>query len=371
MRKPFGSAGKSADFCCGGPGTSVSEAPYPEGFVDGSVDTPAGPVPRVKTTLGPGDVAGRWKMRWGVGRSRYRVAPRLYAVGEPDGNSVVLVTANYKMTFDALRRELEGQDVWILVLDTCGINVWCAAGKGTFGAEEVVRRVEEVRLEKVVNHRRLILPQLAAPGVSAHQVAMRCGFSVVYGPVRARDLKGFLEAGMMATPQMRRVVFPVTERLSLTAVELAGLLRPAGWVSLALFLLAGIGPGFYSPMAAWHRGLAAMEVLAAGILGGAVVTPAVLPWIPGRAFSAKGALVGIILALGAAVRYGEAYGLLPILPLLLALPAVSSFVAMHFTGSTPYTSPSGVEKEMRRAIPVQAALAALAGIFWVGGVFLR
>jgi hypothetical protein len=292
-------------------------------------------------------------------------------VGEPGGNSAVLVTASYKMTFDALRRELEGQDVWILVLDTRGINVWCAAGKGTFGTEEVVRRVMEVRLEKVVSHRRLILPQLSAPGVSAHQVEKGCGFSVVYGPVRARDIKGFLDAGMRATPRMRRVLFPVTERLSLIPVELVGLLRPAGWASLALFLLAGIGPGVYSPAAAWHRGLAAVGVLAAGILGGAVMTPAILPWIPGRAFSAKGALVGCVLAVGVALRYRDAPGVLPLLPLLMVLPAVSSFVAMNFTGSTPFTSPSGVEKEMRRAIPVQAASAALAGIFWIGEAFLR
>jgi hypothetical protein len=28
---------------------------------------------------------------------------------------------------------------------------------------------------------------------------------------------------------------------------------------------------------------------------------------------------------------------------------------MNFTVSTPYTSPTGVEKEMRRAMPAQAA----------------
>jgi len=59
------------------------------------------------------------------------------------------------------------------------------------------------------------------------------------------------------------------------------------------------------------------------------------------------------------------------LALLLAMTAVSSFVAMNFTGATPFTSPSGVEKEMRRALPVQAGLALLAGLLWVGGAFIR
>src|SRR3970282_222 len=192
--------------------------------------------------------------------NRYRVAPGLYAVGEPEQLSGILVTANYKMTCDALRRELTGLNVWILVLDTRGVNVWCAAGKGTFGTEEVMRRVKAAMLEQVVSHRRLILPQLGGPGVSAHQVTKGCGFQVVYGPVHARDIKAFLAAGMRATPRMRQVVFPLMERLALAPVELVGLFKPAGWLSLVLFLLAGMGPGFFSLGAASPRGRAAGEV---------------------------------------------------------------------------------------------------------------
>jgi hypothetical protein len=59
------------------------------------------------------------------------------------------------------------------------------------------------------------------------------------------------------------------------------------------------------------------------------------------------------------------------LALLLAMTAVSSFVALNFTGATPFTSLSGVEKEMRRALPIQAGLTVLAGLLWVGGAFLR
>jgi hypothetical protein len=310
-------------------------------------------------------------VRWGIARDRYRVAPGLYAVGAPDGNSPVLVTANYKLTFDVLRRELDGLGAWILVLDTKGINVWCAAGEGTFGTEEVVRRVTESRLSEVVTHRRLVLPQLGAPGVAAHQVRRGCGFSVAYGPVRARDIRRFLDAGMVASPAMRRVEFPALERLVLTPVEITGLLRPAGWVSLGLFLLAGIGPGIFSLEAAWQRGFGAVLVLAAGILAGAVATPMLLPWIPGRAFSVKGGLAGGILAACVAMWNRGALEAPTVLALLLAMTVVSSFVAMNFTGATPFTSPSGVEKEMRQALPVQAGLAILAGVLWIGGAFIR
>ncbi|MGE5285529.1 MAG: mercury methylation corrinoid protein HgcA [Actinomycetota bacterium] len=357
--------------CCGGGTPSKDVIRFEDSFVDGQVDTPAGPVPRVHSRIGRGDLLGRWKVRWGIGRDSYRVAPGLYALGAPDTNAPVLVTANYKLTFDVVRRDAEGLDAWILVLDTRGINVWCAAGEGTFGTGEVIRRVTEARLAEVVSHRRLILPQLGAPGVAAHEVRKGCGFSVVYGPVRARDIGSFLEAGMKAAPAMRRVVFPAMDRLVLTPVEITGLLRPAGWAAVGLFLLAGIGPGVFSLGAAWERGFAAVAALAAGILAGAVVTPVLLPWLPGRAFSVKGGLAGGVLAACALVWQRGSVGVPTALALLLAMTAVSSFVAMNFTGATPFTSPSGVEKEMRRALPVQAGLAVLAGLLWVGGAFLR
>jgi len=338
-------------------------------FVEGWLDTAAGPVPRVKAELEAGDVAGRWQMRWGIGRERYRIAPGLYAVGFPDTDSPVLVTANYKMTFDLLRRDMAGQDAWGLVLETHGINVWCAAGKGTFGTAEVVRRVKAVGLDRVVRHRRLVLPQLGAPGVSAHEVRKGCGFSVRYGPVRSVDVRQFLAAGMEATPGMRRVTFTAAERLVLTPVELVMMLKPAAWAALAVLILAGFGPGFFSFAAAWERGLGALQALSGALLAGAVFTPVLLPWLPWRAFSAKGALVGATVAVLGATGADGSLGLSGFLALVLAVSAGASYVAMNFTGATPYTSPSGVEQEMRRALPWQAATTVLAGVFWFASAF--
>ena len=125
----------------------------------------------------------------------YKVDPGLYALGKPDDKAPVVVTANYKMTFDRLREALTGQDLWILVLDTKGINVWCAAGKGTFGTKELIERIESSGLADIVSHRDLILPQLAGPGVSAHVVKKSSGFKVIYGPIRARS-SGFFRCGV-------------------------------------------------------------------------------------------------------------------------------------------------------------------------------
>jgi len=90
--------------------------------------------------------------RIGYKRSAHRREPGLYALGHPTPASPVFVTANYTLSFDALRASLEGIDGYILVLDTQGINVWCAAGKGTFGTDELTSRVISTHLKDVVNH---------------------------------------------------------------------------------------------------------------------------------------------------------------------------------------------------------------------------
>ena len=155
----------------------------------------------VSTRLTIKDRFGGWKVRWGIGRMSYTVEPGIYAVGKPDANAPVLVSANYKLTFDSLRKELSGVDCWLLILDTKGVNVWCAAGKGTFGTNELIHRIEASRLSEIVAHKTLILPQLGASGINANEIKNQSGFSVVYGPVRASDIKEFLRSGNKATEE--------------------------------------------------------------------------------------------------------------------------------------------------------------------------
>ena len=296
------------------------------------------------------DIVGTWKARWGINRMNYNVEPGLYSVGKPDSNSPVLVSANYKMSFDSLRKELNGVDAWILVLDTKGINVWCAAGKGTFGTRELLNRIAIVQLEKIVSHRTVILPQLGAPGISAHEVVKFSGFKVIYGPVKAKDLKEFINLGMKATAEMRTVRFSAYDRLVLTPVELVGTFKVSLMIFGVLFLLnlLGIGPfgivDFYAYMGA--------------VIVGCVLAPVLLPWIPGRAFAWKGWLLGFIWAVMVNILNGwngwtavPLFSILRALGYLLILPSVSAFFTMNFTGASTFTSFSGVLKEMKIAVP--------------------
>lgn len=322
------------------------------------------------TTAGWPDRLGTVGARLGVIRRRYRVAPGLYAVGSPGPDSPVLVTANYKLSFDSLRFSVSGIDAWLLVADTRGINVWCAAGKGTFSAGEVSDLVRRSRLAEVVSHRRLVLPQLAAPGVTAREVTRDCGFSVRFGPVRATDLPAWLERDGQGDEAMREVTFTLAERAVLIPVELYLLARPLlGLVVLAL-CLSGLGPGVFSPAAAVQRGVLLLGATGLGILAGAVLVPLLLPWLPARQFWLKGVYTG--LAVAALARPLVATGVSGVEQAALTLwaVAVSSYLAMNFTGSTPFTSLSGVEREMRRGLPVQLLAVGAAAVLWVVAPFL-
>ena len=295
----------------------------------------------------------RFLARWRINRSGHRVKPGLYSLGNPNAESPVFITANYTLSFDALRSSLEGIDSYIVVLNTEGINVWCAAGKGTFGTDELVGRIEATSLHEIVRHRTVILPQLGASGVAAHEVKKRTGFKVEYGPVRARDIPEYLK-NHQATPEMRRVSFNLQDRITLIPVELVGALIPMVILAVLLYFVAG--------------GIWASISLISAILAGVLLFPILLPWLPTRDFSTKGFILGGLMALTlflvrAAVTeadtslWWQAGG--PISYVFVWSP-VTAFVSLNFTGSTTFTSRSGVRREIFRYVRI------MAGVFAAG-----
>lgn len=363
---PSGAAGETdKPPCCGPPATTsggVITDKVP-GFVEW-LETPSGRVPRIATQLTLGDRLGACKARWGIGRMSFIVPPGLYAVGHPGATDPVLVTANYKMSYDIIRQTVSGRNIWLLVLETYGINVWCAAGKGTFGTGELVRRIKATGLAGIVSHRRLILPILGAPGVAAHEVARRSGFSVSYGTIRAADLPEYLDNGMVTTPAMRQLTFTLYERLVLLPVE----------IMLALKSIAGIGGTVLLLALLLGRPAAGITAFAAylgAVVSGIVLGPLLLPWLPGRSFAVKGAVTGLLWS---CVMYvlggGSAWNGAVSAALFLAAPAVSAFYTLNFTGCSTYTSRSGVKKEMGLALPAMGSAVAASLILLLAGRFL-
>ena len=322
------------------------------------------------TVLSGRDHLGTAGARTGLFRNNYTIIPGLYGVGRPQPESPVLVTANYKLSFDALRRELAGIDAWILVIDTRGVNVWCAAGKKTFSDAEIAYQVRASRLAEIVSHRELILPQLGAVGVAAGKLHRACGFTGIFGPIRAADIPAFLHRNGTADETMRTITFSIGERAVLIPVEVCLLWKPLLVAIAVLFLVSGIGPGFYSIAAAGSRGLLALTASLLAIVAGAVLTPLLLPWIPGRQFWFKGVLAAGLTVLPLLGMTGTETGIAASLALMLWMISVSSYLAMNFTGSTPYTSLSGVGLEMRKGLAVQIGGAVMALILWIGSAFI-
>jgi len=317
----------------------------------------SGNIHAVSTSLALKDIFAACKIRLGIGRMNYAIPTGLYAVGKPGDKSPVLVSANYKLTFDELRKNLDGLNAWLLILDTNGVNVWCAAGKGTFGTEELVKRIELAALHDVVSHRELILPQLGAAGIAAHEVKKRTGFSVIYGSVRASDIQAFISEGNKATKRMRLVEFSLRDRLVLIPVE---------FLSAAKKTISVFGLMFFLNIFA-KKPFTKHDILAliGAVLSGTVVTPLLLPYIPAKAFSFKGWLIGLGWTVGCiGLNKGFAKGFakantMSSIGKLLLLPVLSAYHALNFTGSSTYVSPSGVKKELKIALPLMAVASAV------------
>ncbi len=206
----------------------------------------------------------------------HRSARGLFPLGTPGPGSPVIVTCNFSLTVRRLRRALAGQDAWLLVADSDGINVWCAACGGHFTADRVIDALKVARLADKVNHRNIILPPLSAPGMDCKAIRQETGFQAHFGPVYARDLPAYLDAGGKKTESMCRFRFDLRHRLDMllsmnfpiyaVAAIVLAVLAPqhlAGFTLLfwaattALYLLIRVIPG----KTGWHQAIFAAGVL--------------------------------------------------------------------------------------------------------------
>ena len=307
------------------------------------------------------DIVDHFQARWGINRMGHKVEPGLYKLGKPGPDSPVFVTANYTLSFDALRSSMKDIDGYILVLNTFGINVWCAAGKGTFGTEELIRKIDESNLAEIMKHRNLILPQLGAPGVSAHKVKEKSGFNVKYGPVRAADIPEYLTEKKVSA-EARRVKFTLADRLTLVPVELVQVILPILILAAVLFFTVGLIPAL---------------ALVGAVIAGSALFPVMLPWLPTKNFSTKGFILGGLVAsvFGLAhmldnLHQPLIYVLVSTLAYVIALPPVTAFLSLNFTGATTFTSRTGVRKEINTYFPVMVWMAGVGLILFIAAIII-
>lgn len=340
----------------------------------GQIETPVGLVSVLSTEMVTKDLWTSLKARMGIRRNDYAIPPGIYAVGKPDKDAPVLVTSNYKLTLDKLRIELKDMNLWILVIDTKGVNVWCAAGKGTFSTEEIIYRVKKHKLANLVAHKTLILPQLGAPGISAYQMSKFTGFKAIYGPVYSRDIREFLKKDFTATDEMRKVRFNLTDRLEVSLLETVMAVKFLPYIFLIFAALKFITGG-YNLVALVSEALQNTMAYGIAILIGTIVFPAVLPFLPFSMFTAKAGLLGIvwsILVMANARVFGFESDIFSSSSNLLLMTSLVGYIGLNYTGSTTFTSLTGVKKETRAVIPVLISMVVLGvGLIIIRTVFIR
>lgn len=287
----------------------------------------------------------------------FPVKTGLIRVGQPDRQSPVLVTCNFGLSVRRVLRALRRLDAYLLVANSRGINVWCAASGGLLTSNDVISVVKTSGIGDLVEHRRLVLPQLSATGVERSVVEEKTGWRVVFGPVYAQDIPAYLANHYKKTEGMRTVRFNLFERLEMAAM----------WASpISVIPLI--------PLLIWWRHLALPFV--AIVWGIALAAFVGFPWLPSWLVGVRSgqALPGwtkylvvfdprsqkILAVWAAAVAALVAYGLLvadwgwvTILGWILASLAVALLISLDLTGSTPLYK-SGLHEDRLLTVALDA-----------------
>jgi len=304
----------------------------------------------METKLSFSDRISNIGVRFGLHRDSYMVKPGLYALGRPTKDSDIIVTCNYKLTVDLVRSTLKG-DYWLLIIDTKGINVWCAAGKGSFGTAELIYAIDNYNLKECASQKRLILPQLSAPGVQSHLITKVTGYQVVFGTVRIEDLEEFIRNEYNASKEMKVVTFKLKDRMVLTPLEVIRTWKVELHVLLLVLIL---------PLLNFDH----LVMVMLAVVSGAILFPALLPLRPYKMFYKNGILLS--LAVNGFIMIDQMSFFM--MGWYILCSAYSGYLALNYTGSTTFTSLSGVKKEMEEGIPVLSVLSIISGVLIILGI---
>jgi NAD-dependent dihydropyrimidine dehydrogenase PreA subunit len=239
--------------------------------------------------------------------------PGLRALGNPGPLSPVLVTCNFDLTVRRVARAMRGVDAWLVVAPSSGINVWCAASGGHLSTHQVVTALKTSGVSQRVQHRRAILPQLAATGIIAREVERRSRWQVKFGPVYARDIPRYLSQHEKKSEDMRHVRFGILERLEMAA----------SWAT-PMALVAAIASLIFRP--AWSLPLAALMCALA------VVVFTIYDRLPARRRLYLTAVAGLFAVAATALAGG---GVAALITAALASVGASWLLTYDYSGSTP------------------------------------
>ncbi len=225
----------------------------------------------------------------------------LYRIGSPTRDSPLLLTCNFYMTFKQVVKALQGRHGWLLVQDTEGWNVWCAADAGIFSAEKAAALMRAYDVDSLLDHKTIVVPRLG--GRIARRLSQLTGWKVVKGPIAARDLPAFIEGGLVTTQPMRslRRYYGLPHRLRvgmLTALVAAFCALPFLFVLrefLPFFLAFGLASSFV--LGIFHYWIPGRTGVVKELLLGALAFLCLLAWTVAQGQSLTLRLGWVVLAL--------------------------------------------------------------------------
>jgi NAD-dependent dihydropyrimidine dehydrogenase PreA subunit len=245
----------------------------------------------------------------------------LYRIGEPDQTSPVIATGNFSLTVRRIRRVLAGRNVWLLVANSGGINVWCAAGGGHFTHHSIISAIRASGIDDHVLHRVVLLPQLSATGIERRRIAEVTGWTAKWGPARLEDLPAFLDRGSRIQKTDRIMRFPLWERLEMALLWAAP-------ISFFALLILGLFVG-------WQVGIIAVAsttLVIASLFAG-------VPWL--RVTGPAASLTYLAAAVAMFVLGGSALSLLGtassghMVAVGLESMIATAIVSLDLPGTTP------------------------------------
>ncbi len=277
----------------------------------------------------------------------YAVAPGLYYTGDRyDPESPLLVTSNYHLTVFLLLRAVRGFSIRLLVIDTDGINVWCAAGKGAFNNTAILKQISRFQKDLSVNGKKiqLVLPKLALSGVNLQELR-QTGVRPIIGPIKIKDLPAFLSSPSLVDQTADIYQFDFRSRLF---TWLPGLVQ---YMIYGLMLVMGL----LGIEVLW--GLQAPTGIILLIALTATLYPILFPWLPGRGFAAKG--LWMAGGLGTAVLTSVLFNHMSIHAAITTIVfafALSILFGLSYTGNSPVSNYTRVRKETARFLPLNIML---------------
>ena len=121
-----------------------------------------------------------------------QVEPKVYAIGEPDSGAPLMFTTNFSLTYYTVESDVEASRVpsYILVVDTEGTSVLTAYSGDKLNEKTVADAMAKHNVEKLVGHRRLIIPGYVA--VMSGKLEEATNWEVMVGPRECSMLPKYL-----------------------------------------------------------------------------------------------------------------------------------------------------------------------------------